>query len=60
MVLHGLDPPVAMADGSTHRPRRRLAVDLRRPNGTAACLLGPTGRGFERLCEESFQVRVGG
>lgn len=56
-VLHGFDPAVTLEDGSTHRPKRRLALDFQRPAGTAACLLGPTGQGFERLCEETFQVR---
>jgi hypothetical protein len=56
LVLHGFDSPITLADGRTHRPHRRLALDLHRPAGTAACLLGPTGGGFERLCEETFQV----
>ena len=54
---------------STHPPTlflRKLVLELRRPPHTAACLLGPTGEGFERLCEESFfaegwvEVWVGG
>lgn len=58
IVLHGFDAPITLDDGSMHRPRRRLALDFHRPAGTAACLLGPTGRGLERLCEETFQVNT--
>ncbi|GAB5031176.1 tocopherol chloroplastic q6k7v6 [Nannochloropsis oceanica] len=35
--------------------RRRLVLELTFPLGSAACLSGPTGKGFEKLCQESFQ-----
>jgi hypothetical protein len=42
-------------EGGGARKRRRLVLELSKPAGSAACLMGPTGEGFERLCEESFQ-----
>jgi len=33
-------------------------LELSYPIGSAACLSGPTGAGFEKLCEESFQGKA--
>jgi len=38
--------------------RRRLVLELSYPLGSAACLSGPTGAGFGKLCEESFQGKA--
>ena len=53
---HGKAAESALFPPSSFAPRRRrLVLELTFPLGSAACLSGPTGKGFEKLCQESFQ-----
>jgi len=55
LIVNAIDR--ALSSSFTPR-RRRLVLELSYPLGSAACLSGPTGAGFEKLCEESFQGKA--